>query len=162
MQVVAAVILRGELAGDLRVSEKFVKVDDGIKHAAGAYEFVDALSRFFSLGAGVGLSGKVCGRAKGRDGSAEDRDAVRMDERHHLLVGLYETFVDFILGFGCRLCDANVVDAFKDHGVLDAWVGENVTVDAAKGIGTETIGKDTVSAGGKVADGDVLCGRVLL
>ena len=100
MQIVTAIILRGELTRDLRVGKELVKVNDGVKHAAGANEFVDALPRFFSLGTGVGLPGKICGRAKGCNGGAEDRNTVRVDERHHLLVGLYETFIDLVLGFG--------------------------------------------------------------
>jgi hypothetical protein len=48
MQVVARIILRRQLAGDLRVGEKLVEVGNGIKRPRGADEAVDLLSMWLS------------------------------------------------------------------------------------------------------------------
>ena len=61
-------------------------------------------------------------------------------ESRHLLVGLDQGSVDSVLSFSGGSGDANVVDTFENHGVLDARVGEHVTIDAAKGVGAEAIG----------------------
>lgn len=72
-----------------------------------------------------------------------------------LLVGLNEAVADSLLGCGRGRGGTNVIDAFKDHDVFDSRLGENVTVDAAEGVGAETVIEDTVPTRSLVEDGDV-------
>lgn len=162
VKVITTIILGRELTGNLRISKKLVEIHNGIEDAAGADKLVDALPRLFALGVRVRLAGEIGRGAEGCDGCAKDGDAVGMDEADHLLVGLDEGGIDLVLDVGGGRCTANVVYAFEDHGVLDAWVGEDVAVNTAKSIRAEAVCENTVSACGKVADGDGLCGWVLL
>lgn len=162
VKIITAIILGRELTRNLRISQELVEIDNGIKDAAGTDEFVDALPRLLALRVRVGLAGEVGRGTEGCDGCAKYRNAMGVDEADHLLVGLDEGGVDLVLGFGGGRGAANVVYALEDHGVLDAWVGEDVAVNTAKGIWTEAVCENTVSACSKVANGDGLCGWVLL
>lgn len=162
MKIVTTIILGRELTGDFRISKKLVEINNGIEDAAGADKLVDTLPCLFALGVRVRLAGEVGRGAEGCDGCAKDGDSVGVDEADHLLVCLNEGGVDLVLNVGGGRCTANVVYALEDHGVLDAWVGQDVAVDTTKGIWTEAICENTVSSCGEVADGDGLCGWALL
>lgn len=156
MQIISTIILWIQLARNLRISKHLIKIHNRIKRPRLSDKLVHALARDFSLRVTVRLAREIGRRAKGGDGCSEDRNAVGVDQSDHLLISLREGVVDGGLCFLGGCAGANVVYAFKYHGVADAGVGEDVAVDAAECIGSETVCEDAVSACGKVTEGDVL------
>lgn len=110
----------------------------------------------------VRLASEVARGREGGDSCTEHRDAVSMDKSDHLFVRLDEVLIDSVLRV-CRCgCSADIVDALKDHGVLHARMGENITVDATESVRAQTVCENAVAACCEVAKGDVLGGTALL
>ncbi len=131
MQVVARLQRIRQLTRHSLVPHDGVEIQDCIKRARIADEVVDLLPRPLSQTARVRLErGVAAGSRKGRDGRCEQRDVERVDPRRDLLVRGDEAVVrDCLVGDGF-VRSADVVDAFEDHGVFDAHVRKDVSVDA--------------------------------
>lgn len=90
----------------------------------------------------------------GRDGRTYNRDAVPVQTRDDLVVGLDDAVAYARLGGGGTRGGADVVDADEEDGPADAGVGEDVPVDAAEAVGAQTVGEDAVPSCGLIEDGD--------
>jgi hypothetical protein len=162
MQVITRIPPGIQLARDLRVRQHLIQINNSVKHTRGANERVDLLPRLLPLRITVRLPGEVGRRGKRRDGRSKHRDTMGVDQCRHLAVCLRQRVVHGCLGCGRGGRAANVVDAFENHGVADARVGEHVTVDAAECVRAQTITQDAVTTSCEVAKGDVRgLGRLL-
>ena len=137
------------------------KIDHPVERTAARDPLVDPHPRLLAQRIRVRLD-RVVGRTKGRDRRCKDGQAKGVHARDELLVGLDEAVADRLLGGGRGGRGTDVVDAFKDHDVFDPGLGEDVAVDAAEGVGAQTVMEDAVPAGCLVEDGDVGRERVLL
>lgn len=97
-----------------------------------------------------------------RDCCTEKGQTGGMDSSCDLLVRDDEPVTDFSLRLHVGGCDADVVDPFEDHGVLQVRLCQHVPVDATDDIRSEAIMQDAVSTGSLVQNGDILCCLVLL
>lgn len=162
MQIIPTIKFPPQLTRNLRIREPHIEIHHLIKRATFSNKLINALSSLFSLGVAVRLAGEVTGRGERRDGSAEDGDTVRVDQRDHLLICLDQVVVDGRLGLGSRCAGTDVIYAFEDHCVLDARVREDVSVNPAKSIRAQAVCENTISAGSQVAEGDVFGGWAAL
>ena len=71
-----------------------------------------------------------------------------------MLEGGDETVANYFLGGGVRVAGADVVYAFEDRGVLDAAMGEHVSVDSSKSVRSQAIVQDAVPTCGLIYDCD--------
>ena len=140
MKIITRVVQRVELTRDAGVGKELVEIHNGIENARRADERVDALTCLLALGIGVGLLGEIGWRAERCNSGAEDGDAVGVNEGHHLFICLSQALVHLFLCFRRCRCGSNIVYTFKDHGVFDTRMGEDVAVDATESVGTETVG----------------------
>ncbi len=131
MQIVARLQRIRQLTWHSLVPQDRVEIQNRIKGARVANEVIDFLPRLLPQTARVRLErGVAAGSRKGRDGRCEQRDVERVDPRRDLLVRGDEAVVrDCLVGDGF-VRSADVVDAFEDHGVFDAHVRKDVSVDA--------------------------------
>ena len=161
MQEIPRIINRVQLRRVRRVRNNRRKVDHPVKRPTPHDPIIDPHPRQLAQRIRIRLN-RIVGRAKRRDRRRKNGEAKGVHARNDLLVGLDETVADRLLGGGRGGRGTDVVDAFKDHGVFDPGLGDDVTVNAAEGVGAQTVVEDTVPAGCLVEDGDVGCERVFL
>lgn len=156
MQEVPGVVRRVELAGRFGIANDLIEVDNSVEKSGSPDERVDTLAGLLPGRVGVRLDGSVgWGSGEWSDGSSEDGDAEGVDTGDDLLEGSDEAVADVLLGCGGVVCDTDVVDAFEDHRVLDAGLCEDVAVDTADRIRSESVGEDAVTTGSLVQNSDV-------
>jgi len=137
-----------------RVPDHGIEINDCIKLSTCPDPIVDAQSRDLPCWVRISLDGAVR-RAKRRDSGTKDRNAESVNPSDDLLKSLNEAVSDDLLCRDSSGLDADVVHTLEYHGVLDARLGEDVAVDAAKCIGSVAICEDAIATGGLVCDGDV-------
>ena len=138
------------------VAQGLVPVDDAVEMAGRADPGVDRLAVGLALGAGV-----VIGRpAVGQDGRADDLDAPVVGAVDHLAIAGDDLGDEGLVGFrrGGRIAGqhAQVVDAFQQHHVGHAGLGEHVALEPRQGVGTQAVEQHTVAADAQVQQADVL------
>jgi hypothetical protein len=77
-----------------------------------------------------------------------------MQPLYHLPIRFFELLDD--LGLRCRSVRrrSDIVDSFKDDRVLDPGLGEDIPIDSGQGVGTESVGEDSVPTGSLIEDGE--------
>ena len=108
----------------------------------------------------------VVGADVGRDGGAEDFDAVGVGAVDDLLVGGEDAGHEGGVFGGGNSADAReaaeVVDAFEDDEPADSGWREHVAIEAGEHVGAEAVGEQVVAADALIEDPDVVrCGRGL-
>ena len=153
VQEVARVELRAELARRVRVPHDRVEVCDGVEPPSVADECVHALARRLAHWARVRLDRRIEPRSAERgDRRREDREARGTCAQDELLVRGDDLVPNRLLrGVRC-VRSANVVHTLEDERELDAWLREDVTVEAAERVWPEPIREDAVPARGLVRE----------
>ena len=155
MQVIPTLQRIRQLTRHALVSQLRVEVKHHVKRAGIADEVIDFLARLLAQWGCIRLQRDVVVRRGERcNGCCKQRNAEIVDPRGYLLICGDQAVVRVRLICGCVGCDADVVDAFEDHGVFDAGLGEDVAVDAGQDVGTEAVVEDSIPAGGLVDHGD--------
>ena len=148
--MIAGVCGGGEYGGIGVVSRGFVEVDEAVELAGGPDPLIDRLAHSFAGGGGI------FGSDVGGEGSSVDLDAVGVGAGGELAESDDEVFGgDDVVGVDWVGGVTDVVDAFKDDEILDAGLGEDVTVEAGEGIGAGDIVQDAVAADTLVEDAEV-------
>ena len=133
----------------------FVEVDDAVELIGGADPLVDGLAHLLAGG------GLIFGTDEGREGGAEDLDAVGMSAGGELAEAGDEFFGgNDVVGFGGIGGVADVVDALHDDEVLDAGLGQDVAVEAGEGGGAGVVVENAVAADALVEDAEI-CGLLV-
>lgn len=161
MQAVARIELGIQLRMVRRVLHDARKIKRIVELTTVQDPVVDAEPRPLPLWIAIWLQRRVRA-AERRDGGAEHGNPGGMYARDDLLESLDQAVADDLLGLRVRRLVADIVDAFEDHGVLDARLGEDVAVDATHRVRPEAVCEDAVAAGGLVEDADVGGGGVRL
>lgn len=154
MQVIARLIRIRQLGRHALIPQHGIEIQHGIKRSRMADKLIDFQPRLFTQIARVRLQRGVATRCgKRRDGGREDGDPKSVNARRDLPVRGHEAGIcEGLVGdSGGR--DADVVDAFEDHGVAHAGVRKDISVDAGEDVGSEAVVEDAVAAGGEVGYG---------
>lgn len=155
MQMVSRIIERIQNRMIARVPHGSIKVHDRVEPARVANPRIDALPGRLAVRIAIGLAVA----AKRRNGHAKDGQALGVHHGDDLVVRREEARPGRLLGRFVGGGAANVVDALKEHGIGHARLGQDVPVDAAKGIGPVAVVQHAVAPGRLVDDGRVLLQR---
>ena len=162
VEVVAAIVGGEHAIGMGGVADDFVEVEDGVEVAGGEDPGIDGLAVRFGGGTGV----VVVRAGEGRDGGADDLDAVSVGAIDDLLIGGEDARDERGVFSGGNIAEARkateVVDGFEDDEPADAGLRDDVAVEAGEHVGAEAVGEEVIAADALVEDSDVVrCGRGL-
>lgn len=133
MQVVSTVIEGIQLIRMLGIGEDLVKVNDLVKPTAVSYPGVNLLPRLLAGWVTVWLQCRILSR-EGRNRCPEDRYAVGVYTSNDLIVRRHDASVDEALVGAIGGRNADIIHSFKDHGILDSRLCQNISIDASEGV----------------------------
>lgn len=147
MQIIASLQRSLQLLRMRLIPQNLIEINHLIENPTLPNKLINPLSRLLPFWIAVTLRRDIipwC--TKRRDRRRKDRDIRCLKSNNHLLEGSDQTIADYFLGSGVCGTGPDVVYALEDHGVLHAAVREHVSVDSSKGVGSQPIVEDAVSA----------------